>query len=679
MFAPQSDLIPSLLVFEQRLQAHGLIPADQPCTTASATWLLSPAHLEPQSPEDLLAAVTYHEGAHEGAPSMAQAGLRLLDQPLSNWGLAILESVYEEDVVQDHQGHKWQLPRMNLLLDPNSLDPSLGPDPLAWLFMQVRSLLGERDWLVYWGLKGGVYSLLAVRPWGPACPVAWLQAIDLPCPTRLQPLSTGILQAAADEWRVRLDSSLLDVEHQPYVWLEHLGGHLWWNQTELQRLLKANSGKTHLLKQGWQIWQVKRACRQATRGMWETFLIPHSRLPGFLDQWQEILRLFLGPFWQLSQQMQTLHQRLEQGEGIQGFLSRHLSPSSRMQHRLYPLRETVQQMIINQDGKRPSIAQLLRYPEFRKSWQLFLSDFGHFSASGFDLKTPRFADQPRLLLDAMMLPWRLERPSQDETWREWLSQPIWLVYKDLHEHREQLISDTLWALHQVRQRLLEHLQPLIAAGHLKHEDEFWLLWPEEARQLESEAINRQLLAQRKRLWLIDPAGIQPESSPQQALSGQAASDLNYPLEIPAIGLNNGLAQGLAWCLLEAQFAPPAGMIPKQTILVAPNVDTGWIPCLTQVAGVILTQAQPHSRSALLLQELNLPTLILNQPIDLQTGQELRVNADTNQLVILTPAPDLAKNDLAKPAIQSEPESQADALIETLTDTSPPLTTESESV
>lgn len=638
MFAPHSDFAPSLLVFEQRLQAHGLIPIDQAADRAQAVWHLSARHLYPQPIAELLAAASYQAGPNTSPVDLSGTGLRYLDQPLADWGLAILESVYEEDVVYNHKGEQWQLPRLNIL-EPENVEPAPGPDPLAWLFMQVRSLLGERDWLVYWGLKEGVYHLLAVRPWGLECPTEWSRPLDLPYPQQLMPLSAGILQAAADEWRGRLDKSLLEIEQQPFIWLEQIGGQLWWNQAEIQRLLAPPRGKTHLAKQAWQLWQVQRVCRQATRGMWETFLIPHSRLSGFLDQWQELLRLFLGPFWQLSQQMEQIHSRLDQGQGIQGFLSRHLSPSSRMQHRLYPLRESVQQMLINQDGQRPSIAQLLRYPEFRKTWQLFLSDFGHFSTAGFDLQAPRFSDQPSLLIETMMLPWRVGGASQDENWREWLSQPLWLAFKQLHELREHLISDTLWALHQVRQRLLEHLQPLLNAEHLQHADEFWLLWPEEARQLENRPINRQLLAQRKQLWSAEAQVLERAASSFGSPKNVQPDSQSWPLEISAIGLKNGMAQGLAWCLNKPQFALPQGMMPQHTILVTPTVDSGWIPCLAQVTGVILTAARQDSRSALLLQELNLPSVILTEPIALHSGQELRLNADTDQLVILSPAPE----------------------------------------
>jgi len=563
-------------------------------------------------------------------PADAELALHL-PEPWLELGCASLEAEYSEDLVLSRQ--------QSLTLSREPGDARQSDDlhvRLQDLFQDLRLLLGDRDWLVFWAHSASQIWLLGLWPWKWSWDAqsGWLPLSDLPLGLSPALLSLEMLKQAAAEWHELLASrqALEPNPAQACHWLESLGGQVCFNAAASQAMLGFQPNQSQRLSPAaiWRIWRWPARVRQSLEQIWETFTIPHSSLTGYLNQWREILRVFLPVYLQGQQQIRSLQALLQQQELLEDYLALHLSPMTRMQQDLDNLREAVQQMTLNQEGEPPSMKQLLRNPEFRTSWQLFLSDYGHLAPFGLDLAAARYADQGQALMALLKQTWGPDEIGGVElSWRHRLWQPFWGELRRLLKTQDDFLSDTLWALQQLRQQVLKLAQQAVEAGHLQHPDELWWLWPEEVNRLSAgqnlSELSPQLKTRRERfatwhgVWQTGP-----ELPPDTTLQGQ--------------GLQLGLKQGQVWRPQHPLELRPAQFKPEQTLLLAEQVDAGWIPCLVQVAGVILTGSDRLSRSAGLLREMGLNTVLnLPEARGLQTGNWVRINAETGTLTVLAAA------------------------------------------
>lgn len=558
-------------------------------------------------------------------PSAEQASLSELLQaiqpPLKTWGVARLEAAYQEDLYcrSDHPEEK-ALPRWEQAETP-------AERALQALLRQVRSFLGNRDWLIYWGPQADQsLCLLAVLPWGWEWPTSpWQVLQDLPLPAQLSPLSQTLLQEALDEWHDRLELERLESEQADYGWFECLAGKLVYNPETL--LSETQWDRRTLLAQGLQALRWPLELKRTRQKIWDTFLIPHNDITGYLQQWHEILRLSLPLYLEIAHFLQPYLLWLEKQKVLNAFLQALPNQTQKFVQRLQILQEQIGRMTQNQQGDPPGIREILRYPEFKTRWQLFLSDFGHLSPGALDLSQARLQEQPEQLLRQLLSPWQEFKVSEDWQLKHWLCRPLWQMLSPLLVEQELLLSDALWTLDQIRQRLLE------LAGEGAARERLWSLLPSELERSDwsetwtQEGVKRQEWAQVWREQWLNSALFRPEN-PQ-------SSDpicLGY-------GLGYGLAQGQLWWppVHPLQMASPPP--PEDFILVCTDLDLGWIPLLMRCQGVVLLRANPVGPSTLILRQLGIPGLLLNTIESLPAaGSLVRLNSDRGQLTLLTTTP-----------------------------------------
>lgn len=564
--------------------------------------------------------------ASEGRTSVLAFDL----QPES-WGCARLEENFHEDLLVEKSG--LQAPLVKSVLP--RFDPLLpGQDnELQALFAQIRDLLGFRDWLVYWARSQGQVYVLGVFPWGWDWPQGnWIDLPDVPFPLLPTPLSRELFLRAARDWLETLDLQARENENSAFDWFESLAGKILVPSRRFQTLLGFTPGQAGPLRMGdlGNLATIRQRLRRLTKEIWDPFVVSHSRFQGNLQQWQEIYRQFLPAYLELGALIRSLSAGLEANQTLAGYLSDHLNPSTRLHDQLIPLWERVQDWLdeaTSDPDATHDLADLLEQPDFRRSWQLMLGQFGHFAPFGLDLGLPRLLDEPSALLQSLAQPWSTDDYTVAWNQRSLLERPRWQQLARLIDLRESFVADVSWALHQIRQRMEAHATELQAAGKLDHVQDIWWLYPDELSRLDSGlTLPSERVAQRQSnqaAWL-------------QAWHDLALSDADGVMQ--GQGLQVGVIQGKVLRLNQPVIQLPPGYDPAATILVTDLVDAGWIPCLEQVAGVILLSADLFSAAAILLRELSKPAIVaLAAAARLQSGQWVRLNTDTGTISEL-PAP-----------------------------------------
>lgn len=580
----------------------------------------------------LSAPLTHPESLQSVLPCLSQsqvseAIIRLRpEKPLLSWGVARLEEHYDEDLIQrPDDSAPWVLPRLTPVAEHHKLQS---------LFSDLRLTLGDRDWLVFWGESdNGQAWLLGVFPWGWNWPQGpWVELPDLAIPELISPLSQHLFQSAARDWLASLTDEA--PESLGYDWLENLGGKLILPAPRWQALLGTAPGQIQTLAlpafKG--LPGLKKRLKRLSQGIWETFIVPHQRFSGHLQQGREIFRLFLPAFIELGIWIRSLAEPLETSGVLPEALATHLNPSTRLRNELIQLWDSTQDLVRGDEPLEPKFNVLMSQPEFRQLWQLFMGHFGHHGSGALDLAGPRLADQPEKLFDCLLQPWTQEADAPARQPLNWLDIPRWRLLSWLIDLRESWLMECLWALHQLRQRMEKLAAEAVAKQLLPASDDLWWLGPDELKTLDAgQAVDPELIVRRKALYAHWHEAWRNLHTPTE-MTPSADSTAG---SIKGIGLKNGLTQGRIWRLQRAETHLPPGYDPDHTLLVTARIDPGWIPCLELVNGVILTQGDVYDSSAILLRELSKPAIVgLPEASAIEPGRNARLNADTGTLTVV---------------------------------------------
>ncbi|HEY9842257.1 MAG TPA: PEP-utilizing enzyme, partial [Candidatus Obscuribacterales bacterium] len=462
----------------------------------------------------------------------------------------------------------------------------------------------------------------------------------------LTPLSRGILQRAANDWLDLLVPEMRESEVSAYDWFESLAGRLLLPTGRFQALLGYTPGQPGAiqLKDLSRLTSIRKHLRRLSKQIWDTFVVSHPRFQGNLQQWQEICRLFLPAYLELGALIRSLAAGLESSESLAAYLADHLNPSSRLHDQLIPLWERVQDQLAeaaaDEDADPGQMSEkMLGQPEFKRQWQLFMSHYGHYAPFALDLAYPRLFDQPEALIETLMQPWSSDDFTGVWNKRGWLERPRWQQLARIIDLRENFLNDVLWALHQLRIRMQARAEELVTAGRLESAADIWWLTPTELGRLDLEqSVPPGLVAMRR-------AQQQSWQATWRRLAGEAeladtddaddtgGSDQGHVLM--GQGLQTLMVVGKVWWLDAPAIHLPEGYEPGRTILVTETVDPGWIPCLEQVGGVILTGCDVLSAAAIMLRELGKPAIIaLPQAAALAEGQWLRLNTETGTVSLI---------------------------------------------
>lgn len=571
----------------------------------------------------------------EGSDALNSASLTgyTLNTDLQSWGVAQIELDYHEDLVLAYQRDEALTQCYTLPVKAHTrayVAPCPAFDSLAALLAYIRRYF-TIDTQLYWGKTSQGYVGIALHAL--IDPVLVKSALKFPDPpfTPLfdlhlaqpySPLSSQLMEAAGTEWALRaLPESISDELKDPRP-IVTLGAQPYYQRAVSQLLLKT-SRWTRVAS----ATQAARQAEKSTRSVWETFLVPHQELEGYLEQWQEILYRFLPLYCQWSERLAQQSEILQKKQILTPYFERSVTPMGRLAQEMESLRGLAQARLLQQTQQAPesntlTARELLKGTSFFRRWQLFLNDYGHCGA--LDLAQPRLHEQQEQWLNTLLTPWCEGRPLSDLSWpqRLWAG-VLWRDYQQLYHLREKLWSDTLWALDQVKRRMLAKLNeaadesseslPFVALCHPPVEG----LMSEAADQAGDETESVQLQQPRQ-----PPSAVMPE--PALAIE-----------RLHGIGLDTGLAQGLLWHADPSATRLPEGYLPTQTILCLREVEAVHLPLIQQVAGVLLTHSNPWSQGSHLLREWHRPAIVqVADAHQLPEGTPIRLNSDLGVVDVL---------------------------------------------
>lgn len=298
---------------------------------------------------------------------------------------------------------------------------------------------------------------------------------------------------------------------------------------------------------------------------------------------------------------------------------------------------------------------LRQSPEFAAAFDAFLADYGHRGHYETYLRSPRWHEQPELLLaqlpalaevDAAAMRAR-QQVAADEAWARIRRElPFW--YRPLlraqvkaatrDSNRREAARSAMVALLAAGRRLwLRVGERLVAYGALDRPEDVFHWMPSELERHAGGQLSvaglRARLADRKALfecwqatepreWLaLAPSGAAAGrvESAQRRASDPAGNDV-----FRGIATGTGVARGKVRRLRHPAEGP--ALLPGE-ILVAPSTDPGWTPLFLKAGGLVVETGGYLSHGAIVAREFALPAVV-NLPgiLDrLNDGDEIEVD------------------------------------------------------
>ncbi len=289
--------------------------------------------------------------------------------------------------------------------------------------------------------------------------------------------------------------------------------------------------------------------------------------------------------------------------------------STAMYSDLAPLRD----LTSRQDEVRLALAQgkLPKNKRFLELWDQYLEKHGHRGIYETDIARPRYRENPRPLLDSLLVSPRLKSDLSPPPRNRWTR----FLWSAVHA-QENLRYEVMKGFEQSRARLLQ-----LAAAHLPDPTLLWMLTPEEVERLETGWQPDEAFFQSRR---ADIERNQRQELPMQFRRfDNFAGTMEEKQLLQGISLNQGRVRGVAWVLDEPDTRLPEDFDEDSTILVTSAVDAGWIPTFSRVAGVVVETGNDFSQEALLLREIGMPaiTQVEGATQQIQTGDEVVLRAD----------------------------------------------------
>ncbi|UCF89073.1 MAG: pyruvate, phosphate dikinase, partial [bacterium] len=295
---------------------------------------------------------------------------------------------------------------------------------------------------------------------------------------------------------------------------------------------------------------------------------------------------------------------------------------------------------------------------FRREFSKFLDEFGHRGIYEWDLRNPRWREDPSWLLDVVrtnllnLRAGRIENLRQrqkdtaEEAWREVASGiPFYLrsYMKKLLAgagretvQREMARSTLSRVVGLGRTVALECGRRLVERGLLDEiDDVFFIAWQEAQAVLTGENQSRglrSLVADRRRrheeLERMTPPDFLEEDMPHRADSGEPASGE----AVTGLGVAAGRAEGPARLIHQ----PAEGhRLLEGDVLVAPGTDPAWTPLFLRASALIMETGGIISHGAIVAREYGIPAVI-NVPGALRIfpdGTRVLVDGDEGKIYL----------------------------------------------
>ncbi len=307
---------------------------------------------------------------------------------------------------------------------------------------------------------------------------------------------------------------------------------------------------------------------------------------------------------------------------------------------LYDLARTLEEYV----GKQAysDLPALARYIEHRQlpepvldQWDAFMDAYGFRGPNELDLAAPRYADEPRLVLEQMRQLVRFDEATQENPQqayerrqrerraayrgllhqtrnpvKRWLATRLYRSAEAFSGFREIHKYELVRAGYQVRRRALESGGALADGGRLDSAGQIFDLSYEDLADASTlpepdlrerarcnTRYRRQLqrMAQARFPVMVDSRGYIPHPAPQSAGPGVLVGH----------GVSPGMTSGPAKVLSYVGEKP---VLPGE-ILIARAADPGWTPLFVHAAGIVLETGGSFQHGALVAREYGKPCLV----------------------------------------------------------------------
>jgi phosphohistidine swiveling domain-containing protein len=300
-------------------------------------------------------------------------------------------------------------------------------------------------------------------------------------------------------------------------------------------------------------------------------------------------------------------------------------------------------------------------PEFLEAWDEFIRHYGHRGLTEIDIASPRYRDDPSLLVDQMLMlkksateqdnpQQRFDRAGeerhklleelstqlQDDPGQIKRLHSLFTVLEELGGFRETHKFCLIMVLDLVRQKLLKEGERLFSEGRLDSRDQIFDLTLDDYQKALSDrsldlrrlcAANRELpdkLARVPQLPAIfDSRGKILRPAPRPAREGEVAGTAISP----------GIARGRIKVLHTCDEKP----LERGEILVARATDPGWTPLFVNAGAVILEVGGLLQHGALVAREYGLPCVsgVANATSLWQDGTLVEVDGSAGIVKLIT--------------------------------------------
>lgn len=320
--------------------------------------------------------------------------------------------------------------------------------------------------------------------------------------------------------------------------------------------------------------------------------------------------------------------------------------------------QPVRQALLRMNGKLPDLGRL-EDTAFAPAWKQFLATYGSRAVYESDSAVPRYAEDPRPLLQAIRSGILAEGSGQERpggvqrTHKEaqaWLELrwglPAWERRVPLRMALVRRVLRRLRALYALRQGIRLQLDRFVAAerrhdlvlagrwaerGWLERPEDFFALRIGEAERALSEPDPAVFLRERVernralcREWEREAMPLLlTEGGPAHAAAAEAMPDPEAD-SLSALAISPGIAEGRVVVLERPEEVTE---IEPGSILVAPIAGAAWAPFYSGAEGLIVEMGGVLSHGSILAREYGLPA-VANIPGALrlfQTGERVRID------------------------------------------------------
>jgi pyruvate,water dikinase len=274
--------------------------------------------------------------------------------------------------------------------------------------------------------------------------------------------------------------------------------------------------------------------------------------------------------------------------------------------------------------------------EWLDGFQSFLNEYGDRAAEEFELRAPRWREQPTFVLaliqrylrqpDTRQIePPSAEMPTPGGPLARWLFGRLRVGYARFVALREAMKHEVIRGYSALRELYLEFGHRLTERGALETSDDIFFLTADEVKTLiagDATSVTERVRFRRAQWERYQHRATVPEFSTQAATC-----------TLRGIGCSQGIVEGRA----RVVFDLSSGLtVEPGEVLVVPHADPGWTPLFLCASAVVADVGGFLSHSATVAREFDIPAVfnVKDATRLLQTGQRVRVDGARGLVEVL---------------------------------------------